>query len=326
MTLKIGFVGTGGISQGHQNCLSKIEGVTVSAFTSNTQMSSDKAAQAHTHAKSYGSLTDMLDDQKLDAVYICVPPHVHEGLEEQLIERSIPFLVEKPLGINQELPLAIAKRLKETNLLNSVGYHWRYLDSAQRAKQLIADSDVKVGMALGYWMGTMPMADWWINYDTSGGQFVEQTTHIVDMLRLLCGEVSEVYAAFSQRVMHEQVPGTSVFDVGTVTMKLASGAVATISNSCLLPTYHKVGLDIYTNKGIIELQESCLKVTEADRVDEYKCSGDPLFRENEAFIHALRTGDRSLILSDYQDSLKTHKITLAANLSVKTGKPVQIEA
>ena len=324
MTIKIGFVGTGGISLGHQDCLAQIEGGSISAFTSASLESAEKAAAAHHNAKSYATLTDMLDDQKLDAVYICVPPHVHDGLEEQLVERSIPFLVEKPLGIGQELPERISQGLARSGLLNSVGYHWRYLDSVQSAHRRLTESGSTIGMALGYWMGTMPMADWWINYSTSGGQFVEQTTHIVDMLRYLCGEVTEVYSAFSQRVMQEQVPGVSVYDVGTVTMKLASGSVATISNSCMLPTYHRVGLDIYTDKEILEVQEGCLKMIEADKTTEYKCTGSPLLRENEAFIHALRTGDRSLIASDYKDALKTHQTTLAANLSAKTGKPVSI--
>lgn len=325
MTLKIGFVGTGGISLGHQQCLAQIEGVSIAAFTSASQESAEKAASEHNNAKSYATLTDMLDDQKLDAVYICVPPHVHDGLEEQLIERSVPFLVEKPLGIGQELPERISQGLARSGLLHSVGYHWRYLDCVQMAHKRLTESGSKIGMTLGYWMGTMPMADWWINYSTSGGQFVEQTTHMVDLLRLLCGEVTEVYAAYSQRAMQEQVPGVSVYDVGTVTMKLASGAVATISNSCMLPTYHRVGLDIYTDKEILEIQEGSLKIIEADTTTEYKCSGSPLQRENDAFVHALRTGDRSRIASDYQDALKTHRLTLAANLSAKNGKPVSIQ-
>ena len=55
--------------------------------------------------------------------------------------------------------------------------------------------DQTIGMALGRWMGGMPGVAWWRRQEGSGGQFVEQTTHIVDLLRYCAGEVTEVYAA-----------------------------------------------------------------------------------------------------------------------------------
>jgi len=45
----------------------------------------------------------------------------------------------------------------------------------------------------------------------------------------------------------------------------------------------------------------------------------------QAFIHALRTGDRSVIRSDYWDALKTAEVTLGATESAKTGKAVAME-
>ncbi|WJH36246.1 Gfo/Idh/MocA family oxidoreductase [Paenibacillus sp. CC-CFT747] len=322
MTLQIGFVGTGGIARAHQNHLSSLEGVTVAGFTGTRMAHSDKAAREWKDARAYESLEQMLDDRRLDAVYICVPPDSHDGLEELLIDRGIPFLVEKPLGTDLALPRRLAARIREQNLLTSVGYHWRYLDSAQKAKELLLNT--KIGMSLGYWMGTMPRAPWWIVQKGSGGQFVEQTTHITDLLRYLVGEITEVYAAYSHRVMHEVVEGADVSDVGTVTMKLADGSVATISNTCLIPNYHTVGLDIYTNDGIYEIREACLKRATADTVTQYNNQTKPMYNENEAFIRALRTGDRSGILSDYEDSLKTHEVTMAANESARTGLPVKV--
>ncbi|WP_040952237.1 Gfo/Idh/MocA family protein [Gorillibacterium massiliense] len=323
MTLTIGFVGTGGIAKSHQAQLAQIEGVEVTAFAGSTWANTEKAAAAWSNARAYRSLADMLDDRKLDAVYLCVPPDTHEGLEEALIERGIPFLVEKPLAHEPALPQRLAAAISEKNLLTSVGYHWRYLPSVDKAKKKLRDTTF--GMALGYWMGTMPMADWWIAFNRSGGQFVEQTTHMVDLLRYLCGEITEVYAAYDKRVMHKKVEKADVYDVGTVTMKLANGGVATLSNTCMLPHYHTVGLDLFTEKGTFEVRDSSLKIIKPEKTSEYHLPGNPIGRENEAFIHALRTGDRSLIRSDYADSLKTHEVTMAANQSAASGLPVKLE-
>jgi myo-inositol 2-dehydrogenase/D-chiro-inositol 1-dehydrogenase len=320
MTVKLGFIGTGGIANHHLKNLKQMDGVKVVSFFDVDVQRAQKAATEHEGAKAFSDVSEMLDSTGLDGVYVCVPPLAHGDIEFKLLEREIPFLVEKPLGINREVPADIGKKVKAKKLVTSVGYHWRYNESASIAKQLLVDS--KVGMALGYWMGGMPMVPWWRVLSGSGGQFVEQTTHIVDLLRYLCGEVREVYAAYALRVMGEQVEGTDVPDVGTVTLKLVNGTVATISNTCLLPVGHHVGLDIYSNKGILELRSDELREVTSDGIRTHKNFANPYKVEDEAFIHALLTGDTSRILSDYEDSLRTHDVTIAANESAVLGKPI----
>ncbi len=323
MTVKLGFIGTGGIANNHLNNLAKIDGVSVSAFCDIQLERAEQAARQWKDAKAYSNIDQMLDDQKLDGIYICVPPMAHGEAELKVIERDIPFLVEKPLAIDMELPRQILQKIEEKKLITSVGYHWRYLEVANTARKFLAES--KLGMALGYWMGGMPMVPWWRKQDGSGGQFVEQTTHIADLLRFLCGEVVEVYAAYGQRVMHEKVEGTTVADVGTVTMKLENGAVATISNTCLLPVGHHVGLDLYTDQGVLEIRGGSLKDIRPNQVTEYRNPSNPYHVEDEAFIHALRTGDASKILSPYADALATHAVTVAANESAESGQPVKLK-
>ena len=320
MTVKIGFIGTGGIANAHLNNLAKLENVELAAFYDVDIQRAEKAASEHVGAKAFASLDDMLDGAPLDGVYVCVPPMAHGAAELKLIERGIPFLVEKPLGIDYQLPADIARKVSEANLLTSVGYHWRYMESASKAKQLVADS--KPGMALGYWMGGMPMVPWWRVMSGSGGQFVEQTTHIVDLLRYTCGEVKEVYAAYSLQVMNAAVPGTDVPDVGTVTMKLANGMVATISNTCLLPVGHHVGLDIYTDNGVLEIRGGDLREITKDGEKKHTQTTNPMATEDAAFVHALLTGDSSRVLSNYEDALRSFEVTIAANESAVSGKPV----
>lgn len=322
MTIRLGFIGTGGIANYHVNNLARMEGVELAAFYDVDVQRAEKTASAHRGARAYADLDEMLDGGRLDGVYVCVPPMAHGAAELRLIERGIPFLVEKPLGIDGELPADIGRKAREAKLITAVGYHWRYMESAGLAKRLLADG--KPGMALGYWMGGMPMVPWWRVRSSSGGQFVEQTTHIVDLLRYLCGEVSEVYAAYSLQVMGNAVPGTDVPDVGTVTMKLANGMVATISNTCLLPVGHHVGLDVYTDRGVLEIRGDGLRELTKDGETKHPNIANPYALEDEAFVHALRTGDTSRILSDYEDSLRTHAVTIAANESAKSGRPISL--
>lgn len=322
MAVKLGFIGTGGIANHHLKNLVQMDGVEMASFYDVDLQRAQKAASAHAGAKAYDSIDEMLDAGGLDGVYVCVPPLAHGDAEFKLIERNLPFLVEKPLGIDRGVPAEIARKVSGGKLITSVGYHWRYDQSAALAKEELASR--KAGMALGYWMGGMPMVPWWRVQSGSGGQFVEQTTHIVDLLRYLCGEVREVYAAYGLQVMDKQVPGTDVADVGTVTLKLENGMVATISNTCLLPVGHHVGLDIYTDKGVLELRSGGLRELTAEGERLRKNKTNPYFVEDEAFVYALRTGDTSRILSDYADALRTHEVTMAANESAVSGQPVTL--
>lgn len=322
MTQRIGFIGSGNFTDKHQNLLSRMDGVDVVGFCGKSLERAEKAARNWPNAQAYGTAEQMMDEARLDALYICVPPMAHGGIERSAAERGIPFLVEKPLGIDPTVLKPVRDLVARTQLVTSVGYNWRYLDSTTKARELLGQATA--GMALGYWMGTMPKTPWWRQRQGSGGQFVEQSTHIVDLVRYLCGEITEVYAAYGNRHVHRTMEDMDVPDVGTVTMKLASGMVATISNTCLLPRGHITGLDLYTSEGVLEIRSSGLKEIGRDRTTEYRNLSDPYVAENAAFLHAVKTGDTSRIRSDYADAFRSFEVTAAANVSAEEGRPVRL--
>ncbi|MCY9668593.1 Gfo/Idh/MocA family oxidoreductase [Paenibacillus alginolyticus] len=321
--LHIGIIGTGGFSKMHAKILTEMEDVQIQAVCGTSKAKAEEFASGFSIPSSYESVSEMLDAEHLDAVYILVPPMSHGEFEMQLIERGIPFFVEKPLGVNTEQPYQILTELRKKPLITSVGYHFRYTDTVSKMKQLLGQQNV--GMITGNWMGDMPQVAWWRDQERSGGQFIEQSTHLVDILRYCVGEIDEVYALYGNQVMHKQFDGVTAADVGTVTLKFSSGVIANISNTCVLPNgLGKVGITCYTQEGMLEWDTERLKLIEAHATSEIKRLVNPYLVENEAFIHALKTGDTGRILSDYEDAFKTQQVTVAALKSAKLGMPVQI--
>jgi len=320
--MQIGIIGTGGFSETHCNLLEQMEGVRISAVCGTSLEKAERFSKQWRDVSAYGNAQQMLDQEKLDAVYICVPPFAHGELEKAVIERNIPFFIEKPIALDDQLPAELHARIQEKSLITSVGYHFRYTDAAQRALDLLQGRTV--GMAIGTWMGDMPRVGWWRKQEGSGGQFLEQTTHLVDMLRYTLGEVTEVYAAYANRVMHRIEEGVTVADVGTVTLKLASGAVANISNTCILPISDQVGLHIYTDHGVMEIHSNRLVDRTKGETYTLQNQSNPYALENEAFIHAVRTGDTQYIRSTYQDAIQSQRIATAALRSAATGAPVTL--
>ncbi|MFS0727072.1 Gfo/Idh/MocA family protein [Paenibacillus sp. 1P07SE] len=322
MTLSIGLIGTGSFAAKHGDILAAMEDVKVTGVVGSSREKADTLASRYPGASGYGAVADMIEGAKLDAAYICVPPFAHGGAELALAEAGIPFFVEKPLGVDLATPSRILEQVTAQSLITSVGYHFRYMDSAARAKELLAGQTA--GMAIGRWLGGMPGVYWWRKQEGSGGQLVEQTTHIIDLLRYLMGEVTEVYAAYAQRVMHEEMEGVTVPDVGALTLKMASGAVASITNTCMSPHAGSAGLQIYASGGLLELEHQQLIHTTADQKVHYKNKQDPYQLENQIFIEAVRTGDPSAIRSTYADAWRTQQVTEAAGRSAQIEQPVRI--
>ncbi|WP_399632097.1 Gfo/Idh/MocA family protein [Sporosarcina sp. SG10008] len=323
MTINVGIIGTGYFSIFHAKILSGLAGVKITAIYGTSIEKAESMALKFTHARGYNNLEGMLDAIHLDAVYICVPPMAHGEIELELIKRGIPFFVEKPLSQDNETPLTIFTEIKKKSLLTSVGYHYRYSDSISHLKSILNDQNI--GIVLGQYMGSMPKVPWWRNQASSGGQFIEQTTHIVDLLRYICGEVEEVYAVFGSQILSTQDESVTVADVGTVTMKLRNGIVANISNTCILPeSVGKSGITLFTNQGMVDWSPKRLEIKMKGSTADYIDTVNPYQTENEVFINAVRTGDPSRILSDYGDAYKTHKVTTAALESAIKGSPVKL--
>lgn len=322
MSLQVAILGTGWFAEMHASLLVKQNNVSLVAVTGTSQQKAEQFAAKFSGVAAYEQLDHMLDKHKLDAVYICTPPFAHGYIEEALIERGIPFLVEKPLSSDDKLPTQLLQRIEEKQLITSVGYHFRYMDSADKAKQILENR--KIAMSLGYWMGGAPGGTWWRRQERSGGQFVEQTTHIVDLLRYLVGEVTEVYAAYSSGILTAQDANADVADAGSVTLKLANGTIATISNTCILPAGDHSGLHVYTDGGKLELTHGGVKDITSTATTDYHNRSNPYEKQMQAFLHAVQTGDTSLIRSSYADAHRTHQITTAANRSAATGQVIKL--
>ena len=105
----------------------------------------------------------------------------------------------------------------------------RYRASVQKTRQLLLDEPAI--MAFGGWFGGTPRrTHWFIDRSQSGGQFHEQVTHTVHLVRYFLGEPVEVFAA-SARGFITGVEGYSSDDALTVALRFADGAVANLMSS-----------------------------------------------------------------------------------------------
>ena len=296
--VRLGFVGCGGIAESHMKGIAKHPDAEILGFCDINETKAKDMAQKYgvKGARVYTDAEVMFKDIELDGAYFCLPPFAH-GSELYAIEAGIPFFVEKPINL--------------------------YL------------RDDPPILVLGGWIGGTPKAgpgggiwSWWIIKDKSGGQFHEQVTHTVDLTRFLCGEVVEVHA-FAAKGLNKGAPENySIEDASVVNLKFKGGAVANLWASCSANAGGGgVTLSIYANSttALFTGWEHSLRLLRQGE-EEQRFPGEPnIFEiEDDAFIRAIKDGDSSPIMCDYEDGLGTLKVTLAANESMSTGKPVHI--
>src|SRR2546428_811857 len=204
-----------------------------------------------------------------------------------------------------------------------VGYNWRHLESTDLARAALADRPV--GLAMGFWLGGLPGSPWWRLRAQSGGQLVEQATHIFDLCRYLIGEVSTVFAGAS-RGQFQELPGYDIDDASACTLLFKSGAVGTIIATDLAPRgYSDIGLHLISRDLTLEITPTRLRVSRPGRVEEIVAAGNAYQAEDRAFVQAVAGGDRARIRCDYADAVRTLELTLAAARSVESEQAVRLE-
>lgn len=320
--LRVGCVGTGFIAGKHLAALSRFDDVEVVAVADSVAERAAAAASAH-DARSYTDGVDLMESEDLDAVWFCVPPFAHGPLEEAAVRQGLPFFVEKPLAHDYATAERIAGLVEDAGLLTAVGYHWRYLDLVQQVRELVEDRPPV--LLTGYWLDSTPPVPWWVRRGQSGGQLVEQTTHVLDLARLLVGEVSDLVTAHVPVACEGPDGGDLVPLASAVSLRFESGAVGSVSSARVLPARHRVGVHLVGEGYAVELRERAivdheLSVVTATGTMLEQSHQDPIAAEDRSFLDAV-AGDGDGVRCSYAQALRTHALACSAEQPSSGGGP-----
>jgi myo-inositol 2-dehydrogenase / D-chiro-inositol 1-dehydrogenase len=319
--LRLGFVGTGGVATRHATILSGFDDVALVAATD------VDPTRAEAFSEQFGA--EAVDDvaalltHELDAVYVCVPPFAHRpaetSAEAQVAAAGLPLFVEKPLAPDLATAEAIGGRVG--GVPTRVGHHWRCAEPVAQARALLADRTVRLVSAT--WWDKVPPVSWWAHRDLSGGPVVEQAIHVLDLARVLVGEVTEVSAR-----AHGTVPGGDVDAVTTALLSFANGAVGTLSAASVLGAKHRAGLEIVADGLVVGVGEDWLEVRDgaAEPVRSEFDRWTACVAADRAFVDdvAGRAVDPVTSPPDYAEALRSHRLATAVARSAASGAPEKL--
>lgn len=193
--MRVGVIGCGGMGTTHYlslKALSSQMDVEVAALADCRKEYLDKAASYFPDAKTYSYGMDLIENEKLDAVHICLPTYLHVSHAVAAMEQGMHVLVEKPVCLTMEEGKLILEAEQRTGRKVMVGQVVRSFDEYRYLKQVYDDKrfgglksmvmqrisgDVKWGFE-----------DWFHDEKKSGSVVLDLHVHDLDFLRLMLGE------------------------------------------------------------------------------------------------------------------------------------------
>jgi predicted dehydrogenase len=316
MTVRVGLVGAGAVGARHARTLAGFRDVELVGICDPDQAAGEALAGA-LGVPAVPGLEGLLRARP-DAVWLCVPPFAHGALELTVVRAGLPFFVEKPLAADLPVAERVAAAVATAGLPTATGYHWRHLDTVDRARSALTGSRVRLVDAR--WWGATPPPAWWRSQELSGGQIVEQATHVLDLVRLLAGEVGAVIGG----AVPSSVEGRDVPDATAAVLRLDSGAVGTVSTSCVLPALIEAGLDLVADGISLHLTETSLRVRSRDGDVLAEPAADARRAVDRAFVDVLSGRPAAPGLVDVAEALRTHRLAWAVAEATRTGSTVRV--
>lgn len=208
---RLGIAGIGMIAMDYLEliCSGQVPSIQITAMSSRSPQSMERAVAAYPVLAAAAQFTNyeaMLDSGSVDGVMICTPHMTHPAMTLAALERGLPVLVEKPVGVHMEEVRAVQSLLQQRpELVCGVMYNRRMAGAYRKVKALL-EQGVAGDLVRATWLitnlyrthayyGTSPWRGTWSS--EGGGILMTQASHQLDLLQWLCGMPSKVLARCS---------------------------------------------------------------------------------------------------------------------------------
>lgn len=186
---------------------------------------------------------EMISSGMLQALVVVTPHDLHYPITMEALDAGLHVLCEKPLAMTAAQAKAMLDRAESKGLCNMCYFTWRWLPVYRHAVQLIHDGYVgRVFQVEARYLAGYALEGgyhWRADARHSLGALGELGSHIIDLVRLCGGEVSQVsgrLGAFVDKQDAEGRPMTPAFDTALCTLELESAAQASIQISSVAYT------------------------------------------------------------------------------------------
>ena len=336
--IKVAVVGCGSIAK-HRHIPEYAwnSNVELVAFVDPVLERAEHYAQLH-GGKAYSSYTEMLKQEKVDAVSVCTPNFLHAEVSIAAANAGAHVLVEKPMASTAEEAEAMIEAAKKNGVFLMVGHNQRLMPPHVKAKEILNSGKLGKVLTFRTSFGHPGPEGWSVDgreswffrkEEATMGAMGDLGVHKSDLIRwLLADEVAQV-AAFVG-TLHKE--GTDVDDNATCLLRMKSGATGSLVASW---TYYK-GQDnstvLWCENGVIKIDtdpnDQVIVELRDGTIERYKV-GQIATNEKQThsgvideFITSILEGQKPRISGE--EGLRSLQVILAAFESEATGKIISL--
>ena len=325
--LRIAIIGAGGMAQRHLKTLAGLLGEKPVAAVCDVDRTRASATCAAYGGAAYEDPALMLKAEPIDVAFIFTPPFAREDAVKLCCRKGLPFFCEKPPAADLKAAGKIAEAAAKSGVIHSVGFMYRHAEMVEECRRWFdgqavtsAVSQVACGVLL-----EPDSLTWRKVAAQGGGPLLDQAINIVDIIRLIAGEITEVHA-FGSNQLAPRSETLTVPETVTMAYRLANGAVG-----CHYHSWTQKGwtceLELRAADSRATLDFAAGKATGSIKGEakEAAVAKDYYVTEIELFLKAVREKNPALIRSTMADAVKSLAVVLAASRSLETGKPERVK-
>lgn len=226
-------------------------------------------AQRHGIAKWYTSAADLINDPKVNAIYIATPPSAHLELASLAAAAGKPVYVEKPMARTHQECLDMIAVCEKANVPLYVAYYRRALPHFRKIKELITDGTlgeirsvhINLKQKLDASLITKVETNWRVDPELAGGgYFFDLASHQLDLMDFFFGKITHASGFCSNQAgtyeAEDIVVGSFVFEsgvLGTGNWCFTTSENAELDQTIIYGSKGKVSFETF-GKGEFELE------------------------------------------------------------------------
>ncbi len=307
--INVAIMGAGNIGGVMANTLNKMKGVKCYAVASRNKEKADEFAKKYGCKKAYGSYEELVQDKKVDLIYIATPHSEHYENARLCIENGKAVLCEKAFTANAAQAEALISFAREKNVLIAEAMWTRYMPMLQTIKDVLSSGVIGVPTMLtanlGYVInGVSRLTD----PALAGGALLDVGVYTINFASMIFGtEVKKVSSVCTYTK-------SGVDEQNSITMLFEDGKMAVL-NSSMLSLSDRKGI-IHGTKGFLvveninNFESVTVYNTNYEKVEKYnrpkQISGYEY--EVEACIKALQNGEIECLQMPHEETIRIMKL------------------